>query len=92
MNRRAASGSRPRSRVKTLLATRSAADSGRAIETRITTMRRTNTDGHDGYGLCDRDRGLCAAQETNTAPASGRYLPEYTEEGDLILPYRLLDD
>ena len=23
---------------------------------------------------------------TNTAPASGRYLPEYTAEGDLILP------
>jgi hypothetical protein len=25
-------------------------------------------------------------QETNTAPAHGRYLPEYTKEGDLILP------
>jgi hypothetical protein len=26
------------------------------------------------------------SQETNTAPATGRYLPEYTENGDLILP------
>ena len=25
-------------------------------------------------------------QPTNTAPASGRYLPEYTKDGDLILP------
>ena len=25
-------------------------------------------------------------QGTNTAPATGRYLPEYTKEGDLILP------
>ena len=25
-------------------------------------------------------------QGTNTAPAKGRYLPEYTKEGDLILP------
>src|SRR5262245_6094885 len=25
-------------------------------------------------------------QETNTAPAPGRYLPEYTKDGDLILP------
>src|SRR5262245_50556184 len=25
-------------------------------------------------------------QESNTAPARGRYLPEYTKEGDLILP------
>jgi hypothetical protein len=23
---------------------------------------------------------------TNTAPASGRYLPEYTKDGDLVLP------
>jgi hypothetical protein len=25
-------------------------------------------------------------QGTNTAPANGRYLPEYTKESDLILP------
>ena len=25
-------------------------------------------------------------QGTNTAPASGRYLPEYTKDGDLVLP------
>jgi len=25
-------------------------------------------------------------QATNTAPAQGRYLPEYTKEGDLVLP------
>ena len=25
-------------------------------------------------------------QGTNTAPAHGRYLPEYTKEGDLLLP------
>jgi len=25
-------------------------------------------------------------QRTNTAPAGGRYLPEYTKEGDLVLP------
>jgi hypothetical protein len=25
-------------------------------------------------------------QATNNAPAYGRYLPEYTKEGDLILP------
>jgi len=31
---------------------------------------------------------LVSAQsdETNTAPARGRYLPEYTKEGDLVLP------
>jgi Cytochrome P460 len=26
------------------------------------------------------------SKETNTAPARGRYLPEYTKDGDLILP------
>ena len=25
-------------------------------------------------------------QGTNTAPARGRYLPEYTKDGDLVLP------
>ena len=25
-------------------------------------------------------------QDSNTAPAHGRYLPEYTEDGDLVLP------
>ena len=25
-------------------------------------------------------------QGTNTSPASGRYLPEYTKDGDLVLP------
>jgi hypothetical protein len=29
----------------------------------------------------------CAQRQgTNTAPASGRYLPEYTKESDLVLP------
>ena len=29
---------------------------------------------------------LAQGKETNTAPASGRYLPEYTKDGDLVLP------
>src|SRR5262252_2956664 len=29
---------------------------------------------------------LADRQATNTAPAHGRYLPEYTKDGDLVLP------
>jgi hypothetical protein len=37
-------------------------------------------------GLCDCAVAFAQQEATNTARSSGRYLPEYTEEGDLILP------
>lgn len=50
-------------------------------------MRRTIFAGTALVAICAIATIVFAeGQDTNTAPAGGRYLPEYTKEGDLILP------
>lgn len=50
-------------------------------------MRRTIFAGTALVAICAIATIVFAeGQDTNTAPARGRYLPEYTKEGDLILP------
>src|SRR5499433_2061622 len=58
------------------------------FERRVTMMRRTIVAG-TLLTICAIATVVLAegrGTNTNTAPAKGRYLPEYTKEGDLILP------
>ena len=58
----------------------------RPSKRRVTMMRRTMFAGTI-LAICAATTVVLAeGKVTNTAPASGRYLPEYTKDGDLILP------
>jgi len=59
---------------------------GRTIERR-TAMKRRRLFVGATLAFCGIATVVSAqSDETNTAPARGRYLPEYTKEGDLVLP------
>src|SRR5262249_42470693 len=58
---------------------------GPTVERTITMMKRIVTSATLTIGAIAVATAVLA-EPTHTAPAKGRYLPEYTKEGDLILP------
>src|SRR5262245_50958571 len=59
----------------------------RATKTRIEMMRRTILAGTAPPTISRVTTAVFTErQDSNTSPAKGRYLPQYTKDGDLILP------